>query len=99
MKEDRKLTLPFVNDGKPFKVSNWTLGKHEEALAAMAESEGELSESQADAMFRYYVVYIGLKEIDDSVKLDDVKLLHPENMLELFKLIYYAGRVDIFFRG
>ena len=97
--ENKKLTLPFVNSGEPFAIANWTLGKHETALAHMAKIEGDMSENESDSLFRYYVVLIGLQEIDDSVSIEDVKSLHPENMLELFKLIYYAGKVDIFFRG
>jgi hypothetical protein len=100
MKKKEKITLPFVNNGKPFTISNWTVQKHTEALELMVSENGEnLSEKEEDALFRFYVVYVGLKEVDSTVEFESVKNMHPENLITLFKLIYTAGKVDIFFRG
>ena len=57
-----------------------------------------MTKSQQDAEFRYYVIYIGLKEIDSSVEFAKVHSLHVENVIELFNIIYNEGKVDIFFR-
>lgn len=93
-----KLTLKFVNKGKPFEVSDWNVEKHEEALANCVKSTEGMSKSKQDAEFRYHVIHLGLKEIDPSVELETVRNLHPENVIELFNIIYGAGKVDIFFR-
>ena len=93
-----KLKLKFVNKGKPFEVSEWTVEKHEKTLEACIKSTEKMSKSQQDAEFRYYVIYAGLKEIDSSVEFETVRNLHPENIIELFNIIYNAGKVDIFFR-
>ena len=70
---ENKITLPFVNEGKPFTVGNWTVEMHEETLALLKEENPLLSPEEQDALFRYYVIFIGLKSIDSSVKLEDVK--------------------------
>lgn len=93
-----KIKLDFVNKGKPFEVSNWTVEKHEKALALCVKETENLSKKQQDQEFRYYVIYIGLKEIDDDCEFEKVHNLHPENVIELFNTIYGAGKVDIFFR-
>ena len=37
----QKLTLSFVNKGKPFEVPNWTPEKHEASLAKLAKAQKE----------------------------------------------------------
>ncbi len=93
-----KLNLKFVNKGKPFVVSKWTVEKHEEALALCLEATEELSKSERDKEFRYYVIYVGLKEVDANIDFEAVHILHPENVIDLFNIIYGEGKVDIFFR-
>lgn len=93
-----KLKLKFVNKGKPFEVSNWNVEKHEEALSLCIKNTDGMSKALQDAEFRYYVIYIGLKEIDNNVEFEKVHNLHPENVVELFNIIYGAGKIDIFFR-
>ena len=94
-----KLTLKFVNKGKPFKIVNdWTVEKHENALALCAADNEELSKDEQDVLFRYYVIYVGLKEIDEDVEIIKVRKLHVENVIQLFNIIYNKGKVDIFFR-
>jgi len=94
---EEKLSLPFVNKGKPFTVSNWTVEKHEKTLSLMVEKNKSASAKELDALFRYYVVLVGLQDIDDSVTMEQVRSLHVENIMELFDAIYYAGKIDIFF--
>jgi len=95
---EEKLSLPFINNGKPFTVGNWTVEKHELALQMMGEELGNLSPEQTEREIKYYIVFIGLSEIDDStITLNMVRNLHVDNLIELFKIIYYKGRVDIFF--
>lgn len=100
VKGDRKmkLKLEFVNKGKPFEVSEWTVEKHEKALELCVKECKELPKTKQDQEFRYYVIYIGLREIDSDVPFEKVHKLHVENVIELFNIIYNAGKVDIFFR-
>ena len=93
-----KLNLKFVNEGKPFEVSDWTVEKHEKALALCVKACEGLSKAEQDQEFRYYVIYIGLKEIDADTPFEKVHNLHVENVIELFNIIYTKGKVDIFFR-
>ena len=95
---EKKLSLPFVNDGKPFTVGNWTVEKHEKALQLMGEELGNLSPEETEKELKYYIVFVGLSELDDSVTIDIVRNLHVDNLIELFTIIYYKGKVDIFFQ-
>ena len=94
---EEKLTLPFINKGKPFIVDNWTVEKHEKALKLMGEELGHLSPEDTDRELKYYIVYVGLSEIDETVNMDTIRKLHVDNLIDLFKIIYYKGKVDIFF--
>jgi len=93
--ENEKLTIPFVNKGKPFCINNWTVEKHAKALELLANTES--TESLKETEFQYCIVYVALQEIDNSVSMSDVRTLHVDNLLELAKLFYYAGKIDIFF--
>jgi len=74
--------------------------KHEKALELMISEQGkDLSEREEETLFRFYAIYVSLKEIDDEVSFHDVRNMHPENLLKLFNIVYLAGRVEIFFRG
>lgn len=91
-------TLDFVNEGKEFKFLNWTTEMHEAAMAQMLEDNPSATNEQRDSLFRYYVIYTSLGKIDNNVSLEDVKNLHPENLVVLFNAAYYAGKRDIYFR-
>ena len=96
----KKLTLPFVNEGKPFSVSDlgtWTVKKHKSALTELKKNTKNLSAEEQDEEFKFYVIHTELKLIDESVTLEAVKKLHVENVVVLFNVIYYAGKDDIFF--
>jgi hypothetical protein len=45
-------------------------------------------------------MYETLFEIDESVEIDDIRkyFMHPENMIEFFNAVYYAGKKNIYFR-
>jgi len=93
-----KYNLKFVNKGKPFTIPNWTTEKHETALSELVKNEKGKTPKQLDNLFRYYVVLQTLREIDETVTIEQVKNVHIENLVELFNVIYYAGKVDIVFR-
>lgn len=98
-----KYTLPFVNEGKEFVISNWTVEKHERAIAtALKFTKGrkDLNDAQKESELKYAIMYEALVEIDESIEIDDVRkyFVHPENIVEFFNAVYYAGKKDIYFR-
>jgi hypothetical protein len=97
-----KYSLPFVKKGKAFVIPNWTVEKHEKAIAVALEStknKKELNETQKENELKYAIIYETLVEIDESVELDSIRkyFTHPENLVEMFNVIYYAGKKDIYF--
>ena len=98
-----KYTLKFVNEGKPFVVSDWTVEKHERAIAAALEitkGREDLDSVQKENELKYAIMYETLVEIDKTVELDSIRkfFVHPENMVEFFNAVYYAGKKNIYFR-
>ena len=90
-----KIKLPFVNNNKPFEITTWTTSKHERALELLLKNTENLTDEERTKEFKYYVIYVALKEVDESVKFEDIKNLHVENIADLFNLIYNAGKLKI----
>ena len=96
--KENKYSLPFVLDGKPFKLSKWTYKKHKEVLKETSKwekIEPKLSEKELDEKYRNILILKGLHEIDPNVKEENLDELHPEELLALFSAIYYSGRESI----
>jgi len=106
-----KYNLPFINKGNPFSMPNWTTKKHEAALTEMLEETEQFKKYKGDKVinqdevdkiqndyFKYYVILQSLREIDDSVSIDDLIPLHPDTLVQLFNAVYSAGRIDIIYR-
>jgi hypothetical protein len=98
-----KYALKFVNKGKPFVISDWTVEKHERAIATALEftkGRKDLNDTQKENELKYAIMYEALLEIDESVELDEVRkyFIHPENIVEFFNAVYYAGKKNIYFR-
>jgi len=95
----QKFTVSFVNKGKPFEMPNWTPEKHEAALAklAKAQKENNWDDMQANNEFKYYIIHETLLEIDTECEIEDVKKLHPETTIQLFKEVYHAGKENIYY--
>jgi hypothetical protein len=96
--DKKKVSLEFINKGKPFIVPKWTVKKHKAALARMNDECKGMPEEDKTDEFNYYVIYETLKQVDSSVSIDDIKELHPEDLITLFNVVYNAGKVGIFFR-
>lgn len=103
------LTLNFVNNGKPFKVPNWTVKKHSELAAELANLEEPIlanknltdedkkkERAKLDAKYQYLLILKSLKEIDESVTQEDLESLHPTDLVSLFNAVYYAGSKGIY---
>jgi len=96
--KEKKFSLEIVNNGEPFDMPKWTVAKHRAALVQMNEDCKDMSDDEKNEEFNYYVVYQTLKEIDKNVSLEDIKNLHPEDMIQLFAEVYNAGKTGIYFR-
>ncbi len=98
-----KYTLPFVNNGKEFVVSNWTVEKHEAALAnavAFTKANKDLSAIQKENELKYCMIYETLIELDKTVEVEHIRkfFVHPDNLIDFFTAVYAAGKKEIYFR-
>ena len=94
----KKFSLSFINKGKPFVMPKWTVGKHRAAMSALKETCKGMANDEKEEYFNYLVIMQTLKQVDSSVTLDDIKELHPEDMIRLFEEVYNAGKEGIYFR-
>jgi hypothetical protein len=92
------LTLDFVNDGEPFTFPKWTVAMHEAAMSRMLSDHPNVSDTERESLFRYYVIHEAFKKLDDNVTIEDVESLHPENLVILFNAAYTSGKRDVYFR-
>jgi len=93
-----KYTIKFVKNGEPFEMPDWTTKKHEAAIAECLKNCKDLPAEEQDKELRFYIIYQTLHEIDDTVKLDTIRNLHPEDLIELFEAVYNAGKRGIVFQ-
>jgi len=94
----KKYSLDFVNKGKPFSMPKWTTKKHKAALEELLKECKGMSDEEKNDEFNYYVILQTLRQVDSSVTVEDVKTLHPEDMIQLFNDVYNAGKTGIYFR-
>jgi len=95
MTKNGEFKLSIVNNGEPFDMPNWTPRKHENALAKLSANK-ELTDEERDNEFKYYVIHETLLEIDKEVTLDDVRHIHPKDLIDLFHAVYDAGKKGIY---
>ena len=87
--------LDFVNNGEPFKLGSWTVGKQEEILKETAEFEDKLSEKELDKKYRRLIILKGLHEVDENVSEDDLINMHPDDLIAIFAAVYLQGKRGI----
>lgn len=90
-----KYKLSFVNKGKEFTLSKWTVRKHEEVLKETAQYEDKIDEKELDKKYRYILILKGLHEVDPNVTEDDLLDLHPDEQVALFAAVYLQGKRGI----
>lgn len=95
-----KYMLSFVNKGKDFTLSKWTVRKHEEVLKETAQYEGKkedgkLEGDELDKKFRNILILKGLHEVDPNVTEDNLLDLHPDEQVALFAAVYLQGKRGI----
>ena len=98
-----KYSLPFVNEGKEFEISPWSVKKHEHSMARAVEAtkdKKDMSANDKENMLKFYVMLEAVQEIDSTVTIEDIVgfFIHPENIVEFFNAVYYEGKRDIYFR-
>jgi agmatine/peptidylarginine deiminase len=94
-KEKMKYTLPFVLEGKPFELGRWTTLKQEEVFKETTKYENDLNEKELDKKYREILILKGLHEVDPNVTGDDLKDMHPDDLLALFTAVYLQGKRGI----
>ena len=90
-------SLPFVNEGKDFTLGNWTVSKQEEVLKETAKLEDthKGKEKELDVKYRDIIILKGLHEVDESVTVDDLNGMHPDDKIALFAAVYLQGKRGI----
>jgi len=95
-KEKTVYSLPFVNKGKDFTLSNWTVAKHKDVLREVKELEDKIKdEKKLDEKYRHILILRGLNEVDPNVTEDDLDTLHPDDLIAIFAAVYYQGKSGI----
>lgn len=90
-------TLDFVNKGEPFTFPKWTVAMHEAAMARLIAENPKATDDEKQNFFRYYVIHESLSCVDKDVSLEDIKTLHPEDLVTIFTAAYSSGKRDIYF--
>lgn len=95
-----KYHFKYVNKDKPFEMPDWTIEKHEKALAKLAEhcKDKKMSQKEADMEFKYFVIHETFLELDPNCPFEKLKTLHPMDLIEWFNAVYNAGREGIYYR-
>jgi len=97
-KEKKEYQLPFVNKGKPFVIGKWNVIKHKRVLKEVAKAEEnntKLTDEEKDELFQDALILLGLREIDESVTIEHLNNMHPQDKKSLFTAVYFSGREGI----
>lgn len=95
----QKYSLKYVKAGKPFCMPKWTVAKHKAALEEMLAATPDLKNEERDDEYQYYIILQSLRQIDNEVTIEDLKDMHPEDLILLFNAVYNAGRSGILFQN
>jgi len=89
-----KIKLSFVNDGEAFTVPHMTVKSQELLFKDMVEIEKKYKQETPEFMreLNKYMLMRVLQSVDDSVALDDINNMHPDDFVELLTLINNRGR-------
>jgi len=93
------IVLEFVNKGKPFEVPLWTVElqlEHDDYMAELLKKEGMDSSNPNYGQYSNDDVIIrGLKQVESSVSIKDLRTMHPRDYLDLRDAVYNSGRRGI----
>ena len=87
------MKLSFVNKGEEFKLPTFSVEMQERLLEIMSkENTKKMSKEQENQLWNKYTVVLSLQEIDESVSIENINRMHPEDYIYLFKKIMSDGR-------
>jgi len=88
----KKIKLSFVNDGKEFILPAMTVEKQELLMEEMVPLEKDIAIENRNREMNKRMVLNILKEIDDTVTLDQINKMHPDDYIFLFTKIWNSGK-------
>lgn len=91
-------SIKKFNNGKPFDLPGWTVLKHKVALEEVNKLPKKADEETRDIEFQCLAIYETLKEVDSTITLKDIRILHPIVMADLFAAVYNEGKQEIYFQ-
>lgn len=89
-----KIKLSFINDGKSFTVPHMTVKAQENLLDDIVKLEKKYkdNEKKYNTEVNKYMMMHVLQTVDNSVTLEDINSMHPDDYIKLFSLIMDGGR-------
>jgi hypothetical protein len=96
----KQYSIPFIKNGEPFEMTNWTVRKHEELLENMIPYDEQLSaekitQKEYDRQYRLRMILLSMREIDPKVEEKNLLELHPDDFIELWIACYNSGKRGI----
>ena len=81
-------------------MPGWTVAKHELLLEMMLPLDEKLrlkvmKQSDYDKAYRLQMILLSLHDIDLKVTENDLKLMHPDDFVELWAAVYNSGKSGI----
>jgi len=89
--EKDEIIHPLLNNGKKFKLTNWTFGKHKAVMRELAELDIKDNEIK-NRKFENLVILNSLQEVGIDITEKDIDDFHPNDRIELYNKCYLAGR-------
>jgi len=89
----KKYKLPFVNGGKEFEIPQVTVGIYTKALEACEKYE-KRGRALYDNMRHIELAYLLLKQVDSSIKREDIIAMHPDELAEFIITAWVTRRSD-----
>ena len=91
-----KIKLSYVNDGEPFTIPHMTVKAQELLYKDMAYIEKEKNYESGSVEFlrelNKYMILRVMQTVDDSITIENIENMHPDDYIELLTLINDGGR-------
>jgi len=90
----KKIKLSFVNEGKAFIIPHMTVKSQELLFSDMVKIEKKYKQESPEFLreLNKYMILRILKTVDDSVEMLNIENMHPDDFVELIKLVNEGGR-------
>jgi len=88
-----KIKLSFMNKGQPFKLPPMTVKRQEELMEEMVKLEKNIEDQEKyNREINKQMVLKTLQKVDDSITMEHINNMHPDDYIKLFSLIWGEGR-------